>query len=169
MSHVFPSWWCRAALAGFTLVLEAGGLARADLIFLKDGFVLQGRVRREGVTEFDQQAKEPIFIPKGFFLLDDGPRYIYFSPTQARIVEKKAPPVEERIEHKINKVLLLNRLSKMRKHVRREALRYPSAYLATFGSNEIQRALLAEWDIAILDLDPVDKTASLTEFLESLL
>jgi pimeloyl-ACP methyl ester carboxylesterase len=113
MSPVLPSWWCRAALAGLALVLGAGGSVLADLIFLKDGFVLQGRVRREGVTEFDTVGKEPVFIPKGFFLLDDGPRNIYFSPTQARIVDKKAPPVEERVEHKTNKILLLNRLAKM--------------------------------------------------------
>lgn len=69
----------------------------------------------------------------------------------------------------INIRYMLYKLSKMRKRARREARRYPSAYLTTFGSNEIQRTLLAEWDIAIIDLDPVDKTASLATFLESLL
>ncbi|HZY85848.1 MAG TPA: hypothetical protein VFE78_13520, partial [Gemmataceae bacterium] len=76
----------------------AAGPARADLIFLKDGFVLQGQVRRESVTQFDPSSKEPIVIPKGFFLVDDGPRKIYFSPNQVRIVEKMAPPAEERVK-----------------------------------------------------------------------
>ena len=62
--------------------------SRADLIFLKDGFVLQGNVRREGTSEFDSGSREFIWMPKGFFLIDDGPRRVYFSPTQVAIVEK---------------------------------------------------------------------------------
>jgi hypothetical protein len=65
----------------------------------------------------------------------------------------------------INVRYMLYKLNKMRKKMRREA---PSAFLTTFGSNDIQRTLLAEWNISIVDLDPVDKTESLAGFLESL-
>jgi hypothetical protein len=86
-----------ALAAALLAALAAAAPARADLIFLKDGFVLQGQVRRESVTQFDPSSKEPIIIPKGFFLVDDGPRKIYFSPSQVRIVEKMEPPAEERV------------------------------------------------------------------------
>src|SRR5262249_16961944 len=45
----------------------------------------------------DPVSKEMILIPKGFFMLDDGPRRVYFSPSQVRIVEKLPPPSEERV------------------------------------------------------------------------
>ena len=86
-----------ALAAALLAALAAAAPARADLIFLKDGFVLQGQVRRESVTQFDPYSKEPVIIPKGFFLVDDGPRKIYFSPSQVRIVEKMEPPAEERV------------------------------------------------------------------------
>ena len=43
------------------------------------------------------------------------------------------------------------------------------AFLATFGSGEIQRMLLARWGVSIIELDPVDKARSIDDFLESLL
>ena len=85
--------WLPAAL----LLLSSPGEARGDIIFLKDGYALQGRVRRETTAEFDPVGKEMIYIPKGFYSLDDGARWIYFSPTQVRVVEKMPPPMEERI------------------------------------------------------------------------
>jgi pimeloyl-ACP methyl ester carboxylesterase len=108
------SGFCRSAVRVGLLALVLGlspmRSARADLIFLKDGFVLEGRVRRESVTEVDPFSKEPFVIPKGFFLIDDGARRVYFSPTQVRIVEKKEPPVEERVLRKSNKLLLNPRI-----------------------------------------------------------
>jgi hypothetical protein len=105
MSDPIRASRCRrlAGLALFALVLLALALfdraARADLIILKDGFALQGKVRREGVTEFDPVEKVAVFIPKGFTLVDDGPRRIVFSPAQVRIVERMAEPAEERVTH----------------------------------------------------------------------
>jgi pimeloyl-ACP methyl ester carboxylesterase len=84
-------------LAALTLPAPA---ARADLLFMKDGFILQGKVMRESVTEFDSVAKEMYIVPKGFFLIDDGPRRVYYSTQQVRIVERLSPPVEEVIPHK---------------------------------------------------------------------
>lgn len=43
----------------------------------------------------------------------------------------------------INIRYMLYKLHKMRRQMRREALRHPSAFLTTFGSNEIQSTLLA--------------------------
>jgi pimeloyl-ACP methyl ester carboxylesterase len=85
---------CLAVLA---VAVCLGGAARGDLVFLKDGYVLQGSVRREMTSEFDQISKEMTLIPKGFFMVDDGPRRVYFSPTQVRIVEKLPAPAEERV------------------------------------------------------------------------
>src|SRR5262245_53174642 len=78
-------------------VLAVTAAARADLIFFKDGYALQGKVHREGTTEYDKTSQEFTFMPKGFFFVDDGPRRVYFTPTQVAIVEKLAPPNEERV------------------------------------------------------------------------
>src|SRR3954447_22748083 len=43
----------RSLLLGILLFLDTGRAARADLVFLKDGFVLQGKVQREGKIEFE--------------------------------------------------------------------------------------------------------------------
>ncbi|HEU4936137.1 MAG TPA: SIR2 family protein [Vicinamibacterales bacterium] len=69
----------------------------------------------------------------------------------------------------INIRYMLYKLYKMRKQMRREASRSHSAFLTTFGSNAIQSTLLAEWNISIVDLDPVDSTESLAGFLEDLM
>ena len=69
----------------------------------------------------------------------------------------------------INIRYMLYKLYKMRKQMRREASRSHSAFLTTFGSNVIQSTLLAEWNISIVDLDPVDSTESLAGFLEGLM
>lgn len=82
---------------GLLTLLFTVPVGRADLVFLKDGHVLQGTVRREVTAEYDPISHETIQIPKGFFLLDDGARRIYFSPSQVRIVEKLPPPAEERV------------------------------------------------------------------------
>jgi len=69
----------------------------------------------------------------------------------------------------INIRYMIYKLHKLRLQVRREGKRYPSAYLTTFGSGEIQRLLLARWDVSIVELDPVNKADSVDAFLESLL
>jgi hypothetical protein len=86
-----------ACLVVLALAICLAGSARADLIFLKDGYVVQGTVRREMTSSFDHVSKEMTLIPKGFFMIDDGPRRVYFSPTQVRIIEKLPAPTEERV------------------------------------------------------------------------
>ena len=68
----------------------------------------------------------------------------------------------------INIRYLLYKLHKLRRRIAREQQRTPSAYLLVFGAGEIQRTLLAQWDVEIIELDPLDKTGSITSFLESL-
>jgi SIR2-like domain len=69
----------------------------------------------------------------------------------------------------INIRYLLYRLNKLRKAVGRHESRIPSAYLIAFGAGEVQRKLLAQWDVEVIELDPLDMTTSTADFLESLL
>ncbi|MGL4555759.1 MAG: hypothetical protein ACRC33_31715, partial [Gemmataceae bacterium] len=85
--------------------------ARADLIFLKDGYVIQGKIRREAVVEFDNVSKEMVSIPKGFFMVDDGPRRVYFSPRQVSIVERLSTPPDEGVP--VGRVMTLFKLQEM--------------------------------------------------------
>jgi dienelactone hydrolase len=97
------------------LVLVAGpGVLRAQqknadhygLVFLKDGFVLQGKINREGTTtEVDDASGTPFFIPKGFFQVDTGPTRIVFSPQQVRHVTKMDMPLDDRIDNFYTPVL----------------------------------------------------------------
>ena len=70
----------------------------------------------------------------------------------------------------INVRYMLYKLFKLRQQVKNDnGKRVPSAYLTTFGSGEIQRTLLAKWNVSIIELDPVDKKQSIENFLEELL
>lgn len=69
----------------------------------------------------------------------------------------------------INIRYMLYKLHKLRHKAKLETNRLPSAYLVTFGAGEVQRTLLAQWDVMVLDLDPIDKTLSMDTFLEALL
>jgi pimeloyl-ACP methyl ester carboxylesterase len=61
-------------------------------VTLKDGTVLQGVARRQGQYEVDPDAKSVIFMPSGFFFIDDEPRRIYFSPNQMSQLDEIKPP-----------------------------------------------------------------------------
>jgi SIR2-like protein len=63
---------------------------------------------------------------------------------------------------------LLYKLHKLRGRLETGQERVPSAYLTAFGSNDIQRKLLKQWDVEIIELDPRDKTKSTEDFLRSL-
>ncbi len=71
-------WSPRAAL----LLALATAPARADLIFLRDGTVLQGKLIQEMRVEVDPYEHEPIRLGTAFFLIDDGPRRMYFAHSQ---------------------------------------------------------------------------------------
>jgi hypothetical protein len=72
----------------------------------------------------------------------------------------------------LNVRYMLYKLHKMKLMMRRKTLEReeasPTGFLTAFRSNEIQRELLAKWNIEIVELDPVEPTESLAEFLESL-
>jgi dienelactone hydrolase len=65
--------------------------AHADLIVLKDGFVLRGKVQREGKTILERTEDGPQleWIPGGFYYVDDGVRRIIFNPQLVSHVEKR--------------------------------------------------------------------------------
>ena len=69
----------------------------------------------------------------------------------------------------INIRYLLYKLHKLRGRMTTGQTRLPSAYLTAFGAGDVQRTLLARWDVEIIELDPLDKTKSIEAFLESLL
>jgi pimeloyl-ACP methyl ester carboxylesterase len=84
-----------------SLALTTGApAARADLFIFRDGTVVEGRVKREMTLEFDQVARDAYYMPHGFFYLDDGPRRIFFCPSQIGRILEKDPPTEERIPRK---------------------------------------------------------------------
>ncbi len=82
------------------LILGLTAVVRADLIFLKDGFVIQGQVKR--AYDFDIDMGVGTEIPKGPFYLDDGPRKVLFSPRQISLVEKRDPGKEDRLNAAID-------------------------------------------------------------------
>jgi hypothetical protein len=65
---------------------------------------------------------------------------------------------------------MLYKLFKLRQQVKNSRTRsLPSAYLTSFGSGEIQRTLLAQWNVSIIELDPLNKKQSIEQFLNELL
>jgi pimeloyl-ACP methyl ester carboxylesterase len=90
-----------------TLLLSSGALlflalfalplpdAHADLVFFKDGVVMQGKVVREKKTILDPASGQPVSLSEGFFLLETAARSILFSPAQVeRAVDDKEFAVE---------------------------------------------------------------------------
>lgn len=69
----------------------------------------------------------------------------------------------------VNIRYMLYKLHKLREHVKHSGSPMPSAFLTTFGAGDIQRTLLSQWDVSTIELDPIDKSTSLDEFLEALI
>ena len=83
-----------AGLLALGIILTSS--SRADLIYMKDGFVIEGKVRRDHQLELDPTTKEPVSYPRGLFQVDDGTRRIHFLPSQARIAEREEATREEK-------------------------------------------------------------------------
>ena len=67
----------------------------------------------------------------------------------------------------VNVRYMLYKLFKLRQQVKNSKIRsLPSAYLTTFGSGEIQKTLLAQWNVSIIELDPLNKKESIENFLK---
>jgi pimeloyl-ACP methyl ester carboxylesterase len=63
---------------------------RADLVYLPDGFTLQGRVRRETTTITDPSGQIiPLAKLNGFYLVDDAARRIVFPASQVQDVDDR--------------------------------------------------------------------------------
>ena len=90
--HLFRNRFCFF----FAALLLAGTYVHADLIYLKDGYVLEGKVKRDHQLELDPATKEPVAYPRGLFQVDDGCRRVHFLPSQARIAEREETLKEEK-------------------------------------------------------------------------
>jgi hypothetical protein len=64
---------------------------RADVIYLKDGYILEGNVKEESTTVFDSTSGRLMTTPKlsGYFWVDDGPRKVAFSKKHFLDADKK--------------------------------------------------------------------------------
>jgi hypothetical protein len=95
--HARPRYWAPLAAALLAAALASPPPAPAApqgkpcRVTLKDGTVLVGTARREGEYEVDAESKTLIFMPKGFFFVDDVPRRIYFAPTQMSQLDDLKP------------------------------------------------------------------------------
>jgi len=69
----------------------------------------------------------------------------------------------------INLRYMLHKLNKLREGERDLQPEIPTAIMTTFVSDDVQKVLLREWNVETVELDPVNKTNSLADFLESLL
>src|SRR5262249_50299471 len=77
------------------------GKGKPSLIFLHDGFAIQGYVKREGADiEIDDYKGTPVTIPKGFYLIDDGPRRITFTQTQVARIDQPRQYSDDVLVHK---------------------------------------------------------------------
>ncbi len=77
------------SLAAVVLMLADTELCRADVIYFKDGFILHGRIGQQGETITDKLTKEQFWAPKGFFVIDDHARRIFFSRQQVQDVDHR--------------------------------------------------------------------------------
>src|SRR5437879_1925391 len=87
MRNPLGCWRWLAVLVTAAVAVAEATTARADLIFFKDGFVIEGRMVREGERHIENN--EMLFIPKGFFYVDDGVRRTYVCPMQIQEPTKK--------------------------------------------------------------------------------
>src|SRR5262245_35375618 len=82
---------CIVVVTGAALFLLPCHDARADLIILKDGVVLRGKVQVEGKTTLERTEDGPVleFMRTGFYYVDDGVRRVIFTPQLVSHVEER--------------------------------------------------------------------------------
>ena len=86
-------------LAAIVLFLTAAAPARADLIFLKDGFTIHGKVKKENTRAVDPFTRETYNVPKGFFFVDGGARRYFFSPAQVQATDHTFLAVQDTVNN----------------------------------------------------------------------
>jgi enterochelin esterase-like enzyme len=79
----------RSLLLWVAGILAAATVARADLIQFKDGFSLEGKVKQQGGWQQDIYSDQPVWMPRGIYVLDAGARRIYFSHSQIQDVDNR--------------------------------------------------------------------------------
>lgn len=92
------AWFVSVAGLCIGLALSAGA---AEVVILKDGFVIQGNVRKEYTSINDPATGKTFPIPKdnGFDMVDEGPRVVIFS-RHARQLGEVSKDVKLRPEYK---------------------------------------------------------------------
>jgi dienelactone hydrolase len=76
-------WLARAVIAATAVTVISLSALYADVVVLKDGFTLEGKVRRE-TTVVRERLEDAVSIPKpnGFYTVEDGARVIIFNQNQ---------------------------------------------------------------------------------------
>lgn len=101
----------RVLMLFLLLTLLVGGVlhspVQADLFVFKDGYILQGKVKTESVTEFDKEGGDMITRRSGFMYVDDSVRRTVFTEIQIRHIQPKERPNEIRFINK-NGIRILN-------------------------------------------------------------
>lgn len=82
-----------AALVAVFALLAVIDSSNAAVVILRDGFVLKGKLKREGETIIDRESGQPIPVAKGFWFIDDYARRIFFS---SRYISPDERAVDER-------------------------------------------------------------------------
>ncbi len=108
------------ALAAFCLVALTCPV-RADLVYLFDGFTLQGKIVRESTNYIDPLSGQQVTMARlnGFFMIDDGARRIIFSQNQVQ-------EVDDRSVHAFQDYVSLRRYPSRGQQI----LRYPIVHIA---------------------------------------
>src|SRR5437867_15191 len=85
-----------AMLLGTLGILSGWSMSRADLVIFKDGYTLQGKIKRETTYFVDPASSVVMNLPKlnGFFMVDDEARRSYFSVRQVQEVPDQNTPAE---------------------------------------------------------------------------
>src|SRR5262245_54652661 len=83
-------------LPAVALLLATATLARADLIFFKDGFTISGKIREERTLMIDSFSKESWVLPKGVYI-DAGARRVFFGYGQMEEGQKTLPQVDDAV------------------------------------------------------------------------
>src|SRR3954471_7326743 len=100
----------RAALAAVTLAGCTAAALGADVVILKDGFVIQGHLQKEVETVFDKASGKsvPVIKSTGFDIINEGPKFTIFS-SHSRQLGAVAPDTKLRPDLKAYTMTSLGR------------------------------------------------------------
>ena len=101
----------RSSAAAGLLAAGLVATAPADVVIMKDGFVIQGNVKRETESIRDPASGQSFSVPKanGYDMIDDGPRVIIFSKHHRQLGEI-SKDIKIRPEYRAYKNPITNRI-----------------------------------------------------------